>query len=133
MNLGYSENFPWGGETNFESKVLSGEKIRTIRLNEKGRWRAGILLNHLLGNRTKRRREFLRNNCISTENITIAFSATGKIKSVMVEGKNITNWCNIALNDGLTVNDFEMWFYRSAAAGVFKGTIVHWTNKKYAA
>lgn len=132
MTLGYSKYYHWGGETNFESKILSGEKLHTIRQDVKGRWKTGNSIQHVTGNRTKQRNQFANGVCTGTENIVIVFNSLGKIESVKVEGKEINNWELIAKNDGLSILDFERWFFLSATSFVFKGKIIHWANLIYA-
>lgn len=131
MILGYSKYYPWGGETLFESKILSGEKIHTIRKDLKGRWKSGNTIQHSTGVRTKSFNQFAKGECTSTENIIITFSDLGKIETVLVNGKEINNWELIARNDSLSILDFEKWFYTNSHNNIFKGKIIHWTNKKY--
>jgi hypothetical protein len=131
MNLGYSKYYPWGGETNFKEEVLSGEKLHTIRKDEKGRWKPGPVINHLTGNRTPERNEFLTNTCISTQKIVIVFDERGNIDFVTVGDNNIPMWNLIAKNDGLSILDFEKWFYTNSDNGVYSGVIIHWTNLLY--
>lgn len=131
MILGYSQYYPWGGETPFESKILSGEKVHTIRKDLKGRWKAGNTIQHSTGVRTKKFNQFAKGGCISIESINITFSELGKIETVFIDGVEINNWDVIAKNDGLSILDFEKWFYTNSHHGIFKGKIIHWTNKKY--
>ena len=131
MTLGYSKYYPWGGETDFERKVLSGEKIHTIRKDLKGRWKAGRAIEHVTGNRTKQRNQFASGLCQSTQTIEILFNELGKIELVKVDKKEIPNWELIAKNDGLSIISFERWFYNSSNDGFFKGVVIHWTNLLY--
>lgn len=131
MTLSFTKYFPWGGETHFKEKVISGEKIHTIRPNEKKRWRCGIICNMVTGNRTKYRYEFKTAECVSTQNIVIVFNEMGKIDFVTIDSKQINNYELVAKNDGLNLLDFEKWFYNQSKDGVYKGTIIHWTNMRY--
>lgn len=131
MNLGYSEKFPWGGLTRFEEYVLSGRKKHTIRVDLKGRWIAGRLINHVMGNRTKQRREFLRGECHGTQLVKMLFDDRGKITWVKVDGRELENWEVLAHNDGLTMIEFEKWFYENSTDDLYEGTIIHFTDLRY--
>lgn len=140
MTIGYSEKFPWGGATNFEQKILSGEKIHTIRRDEKNRWLPGRLIHHVIGNRTKERRQFAEGVCKSIQKVRICFYPDKRISSILFEistgsfykpenQKDIIK--AIAINDGLSFEDFEKWFFRSSDNGIFVGKIIHFTDFKY--
>ncbi len=120
MTLGFTE-IKNGKPTNFKEKILSGEKIHTIRENKKGRWRKGIILNFVTGSRTPQRNEFKTSSIISTQEITVNGS------KVYIEGKLISDIAALAINDGFSnAESFFEWFN-----GDFEGVIIHWTNYKY--
>jgi len=131
MNLGYYAKFPWGGLTRFEEYVLSGRKKHTIRVDLKGRWKAGRLIHHLMGNRTPARREFMRGECHGVQPVKMLFDDRGKIIWLKVEDREINNWEVVAYNDGLTIIEFEKWFYENSTDEIFSGTIIHFTDLRY--
>jgi hypothetical protein len=131
MNLGYSSKFPWGGLTQFEEYILSGRKKHTIRIDLKGRWKAGRIIHHVMGNRTKQRREFLRGECHGTQIVKMFFDLRGKIECLKVDGREIPDWEKVAFNDGLTIIEFEKWFNENSTDDIFEGTIIHFTDLRY--
>lgn len=131
MILGFSTIFPWGGNTNFEESTLSGLKIHSIRPDEKKRWKPGRPIQMVVGNRTKQMRRFKETICEGVQDVIIVFDAGGKIESASIEGKEITDYETLAKNDGLTLSDFEKWFYNNSKAGIYKGRIIHWANLLY--
>lgn len=56
MILGFKKTFPWGEPTNFKEKILSGQKIHSIRSG--ARWSAGMPLHMATGVRTKQYEQF---------------------------------------------------------------------------
>lgn len=131
MTIGYSTTFPWGGPTNFEQKIIAGEKLHTIRQDVKKRWRPGMSIQHVIGNRTKQRRTFASGTCEAVQDICIRFTHIGEIWEVSVDDNCIDDWDVIAANDGLTVEHFERWFHASSENGVFRGRIIHFTGKTF--
>ncbi len=125
MNLNYLNK---QGMPNWEGKVLSGEKLHTIR---KGRWgiKVGGVLSHGKGGRGIPRTEFLLNECTGVQPIEIIFNKE-KVIACNVEGKPV-DWRLIAKNDGLTEEQFSRWFHAYQEDNIFKGFIIHWTPLKY--
>lgn len=123
MVLGYTKGH------GFESKILSGEKLHSIRADIKNRWRRGNEIQHITGNRTSQRSQFASGVCTGTQEIVIVYDDRGKIETVRVGGREVLGWEKIAKNDGLSITAFEGFFY--SEAGLFKGKIIHWTNERY--
>jgi len=170
MTLGYSQTFPWGEPTLFREKILkefdnlarplsielSGDelkslmaqidsidnpKLHTIRQDPTNRWREGRDIHHVYGNRTKARKCFLKNRCLSTQRIVILYEETvvstdqGEGKDgierpvVMVDFRVMSpeQVDLIAKNDGFkSTDDFFRWFDKP-----FSGVIIHWTKLRY--
>lgn len=124
-------------------------KLHTIREDSTNRWKAGMLINHAFGVRTKGYRCFAKNQCLSTQTIQIEEMAMisasycyvvvghsdrldetfSKIFRVAVDGRNLTTEeiQTLARNDGFdSTEDFFRWFN-----GNWKGKIIHWTDLKY--
>ena len=131
MVLGYLNSFPWGGPTTFMADIISGAKVHTIRRDKTDRWKSGVVISHVIGNRTKSRSEFSTGECVSTQRVVIVFSQLGKVESVKVDGAVISGWEVIAANDGLSILGFESFFYSMSFDGIYIGKIIHWTNLKY--
>jgi hypothetical protein len=131
MLVNYLKYYPWGGEANFQKKILSKEKIHTIRKNKKG-FKPNAVLDH--GERIKgkgfKRKSFSTNKCISVQEIEITFKKD-EITKCEINGKSIS-WKLIAENDGLSSNDFLKWFSLfKNEENKFTGYIVHWSHFKY--
>ena len=107
MNINYSTRYPWKGKTDFDAKILSGEKIHTIRRTNRG-VKPGDVLSHGNSGRGYLREEFLVNHCTGTQEIELVFS-NEKIIAAIVDGKK-ADWKLIAKNDGLTEKQFNDWF-----------------------
>lgn len=133
MVLSYFEIFEWGADTLFEKTILGGQKKHSIRKNRLNTAGEGRALSHVFGSRTPQRREFFKNACTGVEPIKIIFSDLGKIESVSVNGAEFKNWEIIAANDGLSIGNFEMFFYSQSEGGIYKGDIIHWTDLRYGA
>lgn len=127
MTLGYSKQFP-----DFPAKILSGEKIHTIREDKSRRWREGMKIQHVTGNRTKERKQFAEGVCTGVQDIVIVFQGL-VIKRINVEGYSIPveRWRMLAYNDGMEWHEFQAYFRGCANLGIFIGRIIHWTDKRY--
>lgn len=130
MRINYSKYYPWGGAAGFNTKILSGQKLHTIR---KTNWGAkkGAALSHgqKVGGKGFKRVEFLLNECTGVQPIEIIFNKE-KVIACNVEGKPV-DWRLIAKNDGLTEEQFSRWFHAYQEDNIFKGFIIHWTPLKY--
>ena len=111
--------------TNFQEKVLSGEKIHTVRWDAKNRWRPGMKIHFATGVRTNNYNCFKEGVCTAVQSIEI------KERDVYIDGVRL-NWDELeefAKNDGFDdLEGFWAWF---DSYSPFTGKIIHWTNKRY--
>lgn len=135
MTLGFTTKTRSGDETLFVEKIIAGSKIHSIRSGS--RWRTGMSIQMVIGNRTKARSVFNAGRvdlqeCKGVQEIRISRSTGGSgiDYRVTVDGKVLTasQAKELALNDGFdSLYDFLGFF----PDGEFTGQIVHWTDKKY--
>lgn len=145
MILGFKTQTPWRTPTNFEEKLRSGEKIHTIRADLAGRWKAGNSIQGYYYPRTKRMRKIFEGECKSVQPIKISYDpdycekkGSEPVVEVLIEGVtgpepmffwktlNVMEIEQLALNDGLTVQQFFKWLNED-----FEGKIIHFTDFKY--
>lgn len=132
-----------GFNKRFVEKILSGEKIHTIRTDKNRRWKIGNKIHFATGVRSKEYKEFLKGTCKGTQSIKI----DPNTKTVVIEFNNHSlgikvienedivtsdNWIELqdfqietlSKNDGFdTVEDFWTWFDKP-----FEGVLIHWTS-----
>lgn len=132
MILGFKEYFKDGTPTNFESKILRGEKIHSMR--EGRRWRPGNSIQMAYGVRTKQYRQFNADCqelqfCISVQKV---FMTLSHALEVSVDNNYLSTLQIISLiqNDGLTREQFLNWFF-PGNKDEWSGQIIHWTDFKY--
>lgn len=149
MTLGFSTNFPDGNLTLFEQKILLPykpelrdqfpdllPKIHTFRVGD--RWRAGMKLHMVTGNRTKQRRQFNDNipelqTCIAVQDAFIHRPSCGKLIIWIgrLENGRYLNYQEhllFAANDGFnSLEEMNRWF----PGEWYAGQIVHWTDFQY--
>jgi hypothetical protein len=70
MILGFKTSIK-GKPTNFVHKILNGEKVTTIRLDKKNRWKAKNKIHFATGVRTKNYKQFAEGECTKVEEIII--------------------------------------------------------------
>lgn len=156
MTLGFSIYWPGKGRdlTFFSAKILSAHipqfqrafgipKIHTFRLGN--RWRAGMTIQMVTGNRTKQRFQFNLGmpgleTCISVQPALITIFPTGIAIAIGEEGSG-QRWLTreelllFAANDGFnSLEELTRWFFPKGYTGadpVHVGQIVHWTDFKY--
>lgn len=148
MTLGFSTTHSNGSPTLFEQKILLPHKpeirqafpnllpkIHTFRLGN--RWKAGMEMHMVTGNRTPQRRQFnlgipalqychgVQTCIIRTVNIPM------KAFSIEVDGKEV-NELLFAVNDGFDGPDqFFDWFGHPFKPTLHEGQIVHFTDFRY--
>ena len=114
--------------TNFEEKILFGQKIHTIREDAKNRWRVGQIIHFATGVRTKQYNCFKTGVCTGIQ--TIKIKNDGFIlESIHIDGKRLRTLGLMALmdNDGFDcLQSFKSWFNKD-----FEGKIIHWTDHRY--
>ncbi|MGO3285920.1 MAG: hypothetical protein ACTIK4_13415 [Mesonia sp.] len=130
MRINYSKYYPWKEKADFENKIISGQKIHTVRRTNWGA-KPGAVLSHgeKIGGWGYKRREFLINKCTDVQDVELIFNGR-KVIAAKVDGSK-ADWKLIAKNDGLTEEQFSKWFYNYAEKGIFRGFIIHWTDLKY--
>lgn len=131
MILGFKKHFADKTETLLAEKILSGEKIHSLR--EGDRWEEGNSIQMAYGVRTKNYNQFNANrvdlqNCKSTQEV---FMTCNYDLEITVDDKYLLP-IQIDLlikNDGLTRSQFINWFFKNSDC--WKGQIIHWTDFKY--
>lgn len=112
-------------KTNFEEKILKGQKKHTIRADEKNRWHQGRMIHCSTGARSQYYNCFKTQECTGTQRIEISG------RTVFVDDKKLcdTSVDLLAQNDGFDrVDDFWEWFDQYSP---FVGKIIHWTGFRY--
>lgn len=148
MTLGFSTQHRDGTPTLFEQKILLPyekqieyrypnliPKIHTFRLGH--RWRSGMKMHMVTGNRTKQRSQFNAGYpqlefCTRTQEcvITCVQAPMPGIR-IEVEGKEINDLL-FMVNDGFDNPDqFFDWFGHPYKPTEHVGQIVHWTDFRY--
>ncbi len=122
--------------TNFEDKIKRGEKIHTIRLDNKNRWKKGMKIQQANGVRTKYYNCFQEDVCTGIQTIKIkhpksSMSLLNTYYSIKVYIDDVQLGTigirELAINDGFNcMKDFLDWFNED-----FEGKIIHWTDKRY--
>ena len=117
-----------GFKKQFVKKIKDGSKIHTIREDKHDRWKEGNTIHFATGVRTKKYKQFIGGQCISTQNIEIKHLPTGI--SIKIDGKELGGFYELhklAVNDGFDgIDSFYKWFNKD-----FSGKIIHWTALKY--
>ena len=113
------------------NQIVEGRaKLHTIREDGKNRWKAGMNIHFVVGNRTPKRFQFAPVvKCVSTQKIEIIPGYYLGETVVKVDGRKLSfsEIQQLAWNDGFT-NFVEFAIYFNDG---FKGKIIHWTNLKY--
>lgn len=128
MILNFLKGFNVGNKrknTDFESKILRGIKLHTIRWDQHNRWKEGMKIHFSTGSRTSNYNCFKEGVCTGIQKIEI------KDRKVYVEGKELSidklEW--LSINDGFdNIEDFWAWFDQYSP---FTGKIIHWTELRY--
>jgi len=119
---------------NAEELILSGIKKHTLRRDPKRRWRAGMVIQHVLFARTKKRRCFSAGVCNGVEEVAIKFN--GDTVEAMVIEERLMDCETIEIlvkNDGFSsLQDFVKWFSPAHDEDrVWRGRIIHYTSLRY--
>lgn len=109
----------------FVHKILSGNKIHTIREDKSNRWNSDCDIHFATGVRTKRYNQFYGAMCISTQKIQIEYINA----RVYVDGRLLNNneVNRLAYNDGF-YSGYELLNFFGKD---FIGKIIHWTTITY--
>ncbi len=156
MTLGFSTHWPGKGRelTFFSAKILYTHieafkrafgipKIHTFRQGH--RWRAGMSIQMVTGNRTPKRFQFNAGieeleTCISTQDAMVCIFPTGIAIAIGTPGVD-QRWLTqqelllFAANDGFnSIEEMQRWFFPQGytpTAVPLVGQIIHWTNFQY--
>lgn len=130
MIISFKKKFPWNNQpTNFEEKVLSVQKIHTMRHDKHGRWNPGKKIHFSTGVRTTKYNCFMHGACKSVQAIQINYYEPGHYPDVIIDGMILGKISveKLAKNDGFdSVEDFFKWFSED-----FHGRLIQWTDFKY--
>ncbi|MBN8826461.1 MULTISPECIES: hypothetical protein [unclassified Spirosoma] len=127
-----------GKPTGFVRKILTGQKIHTLREDVTGRWKPGAKIQFATGVRTPKYEQFLEGICtgiqkvfLRTDNVNVFIYVDGRL----LTGADVVRFYR---NDGFkTFDEFSSWFMpicQSAQATGKKGValrLIHWTDFKY--
>lgn len=128
--------------TGFEEKLNCGEKIHTIRGNNKGVWDSRyadiasggkyLSIREWEGRPyNSQQREIARRDQIGLQKITMTYGTDDAVPQAWVDGRKVPVE-ELAKNDGLSVEDFVNWFFGSVHEGnVFEGVVIHFTDFRY--
>jgi hypothetical protein len=133
LKCNYYSNCTNGDYKNLD--VIFKPKIHTIRVDEKQRWKAGMIIHYVINNRTKNRYQFAPLfPCTSTQKISITYWYNKKtqlfdLPMVVIDDKELSKKEieTLAVNDGFE-NSVEFFKYFNTN---FTGVLNHWTNTKY--
>lgn len=118
-------------------------KIHTFRVGR--RWRAGMSIQMVVGNRTRWRYQFNENipalqTCISVQDAIVGIQPCGVISIAIGEGRTqrfltAKELLLFAVNDGFnSLEELTRWFFPKGytpTTPVLVGQIVHWTDFQY--
>lgn len=113
----------------FKEKILSGEKIHTIREDKTRRWQTGKKIHFATGVRTKNYNQFYEGECKFIQQIEIRpktrqifIGLNGTMNKLKADFHEV-----LAKQDGFdSVEDFWLWFDKP-----FFGVLIHWTDLVY--
>lgn len=135
MILAFSNNnIVTGEKTGFVEKILSGEKIHTLRKGQ--RWKPGMKIHMATGIRSSRYHQFNKgidhlSTCLSTQKIKIDTTSYPYCIFIFVDDRELDarEMMDLIKNDGFdTIESFIAWFNNPAE---FPDQIIHWTDKRY--
>jgi hypothetical protein len=111
-------------------QAIGRGKIHSIREDKHNRWKPGMKIHMVTGNRTSKRFQFAPIlNVVTTQKVEIRNIFNDR-NAVRIDGRELseTEIEQLAINDGFdTVDDFWNWFSMED----FEGKIIHWTNHTY--
>lgn len=122
--------------------VIKSRKIHTIRLNY-DRWKHNIDKiekgGYCLAVREwtdapyrSKQKEILKTSNVGYQRITMSYDPEEGIRAV-VDGNRVTDIKRLAKNDGLTLKDFQEWFFgeNPTEKKLITGIIIHFTDFRY--
>lgn len=141
-----SKNFPKGhrraGElTNFHFNMENGKKIHTVRANKENVWDQRCL-DIALGKKyltvrewtgkpyNSEQKEIARYDRIVIQKIIMTYGDNDAAPQCWIDGKAVPVE-EVAMNDGLSVEDFVDWFFGQTNNHFFEGIVIHFTDFRY--
>jgi hypothetical protein len=118
----------------FVKPIVEGNKIHTIRLDPKRRWKPGMKIHFATGVRTKHYCNFKMGVCKSIQKIDMFKGAGYPDLWLDDEYRELHILKQIAKNDGFdSFDDFVEWFFPGHTDSVrrFEGVLIHWTDFIY--
>ncbi len=129
----YEGHIEYNLGTTFDYDIANyAPKYHTIREDKPDRWKVGMKIHPVIGNRTKQRFQFAPIlECKSIQKIEIRKDSNRSIfpSSIYVDDRLLTHnqVHELAQNDGFdSTEDFFKWFDKP-----FLGKIIHWSDLKY--
>lgn len=129
-----------GQPTNFESKLLSGRKIHTIRANYDWWARKAEQINSGKMYLSVRQwtgkpyfspqREIKRVYRIGLQKVQIMTPVEEPVPFLWIDGKS-QSWETVAAHDGLSAKDFVKWFFGNDKSNIFDGVCIQFTDFRY--
>lgn len=125
-----------GFKQQFKPLILSGQKIHTLRVDEKHRWKKGMEIHFATGVRTKNYDCFGKSPCLSIQEVWLS-DHNGCIQvcvgnNFLLNEKQLQEFVK---NDGFdSYESFHDWFYPLIEAEEEKRVslrLIHWTYKRY--
>lgn len=118
----------------FDDKILSGQKIQTIRADPSRRWQVGRKIHFATGVRTSNYHQFKEGTCLGIQGIKL----DPILKEIHLDRANQGHWellpaeehARFARLEGFDLVD-ELWFFflkQYAVEAPFEGVIIHWTS-----
>lgn len=125
MILSFKTKFSNGEPTDFVEKILSGEKIHTIREDPGCRWKAGMHIHFATGVRTKQYKQFHSAVCTKVEELEMD---SGEVFVINRTSQKKIDIQLLAKNDGLTREQFNAFFFHPIP---YYMRLIHWTPYRY--
>nr|DAF67716.1 MAG TPA: hypothetical protein [Caudoviricetes sp.] len=127
--------------TGFEESLNSGEKLHTIRGNDKGVWddrcsdinsgRKYLSIREWTGRPyNSDQREIAKRERIGLQKITMTYGSDDAVPQAWVDDRKVPVE-ELAKNDALSVDDFVDWFFGSNKENVFEGVVIHFSDFRY--
>jgi len=111
--------------------IKPSPKIHSIRVDEKNRWKVGMNIHFVVGNRTKHRFQFAPIIPVTRiQKIEIEYLKEGEEPNIFIDGLLLyeqKELDRLALNDGFESYDEFLTFFKED----FTGNLIQWTNFKY--
>lgn len=123
----------------FVDAIKTGRKIHTIRPDKPKRWRPDMKIHFWRGNPRNVKSNpysFGEDICKRVDELLIKRIEKSEKYPDQVSVLINSTWLNfrqireLAKNDGLTIEQFRMWFVPPGNE-IFRGRIIHWTNHIY--